>query len=84
MSKLEAAKKVVEFAKANGFPEASWYLWCSEGERSYDTPDEAVDELDDGDEAEFGICIHLSDITIRQELVMGEDSTYSNGVEVVE
>ena len=83
MSRLEQAKAVIEFAKANGFPNANMYLWSEEGERSYDTPDEAVDELDDGVEAEFSICLHLDDVTLRQEVLREGDDEYSNAVEVI-
>ena len=83
MSCMKQAEAVVAFAKANGFPGASWFLWSVEGETSYDSTTVAVDELDDGEQEDFQLSIHLGDITLRQELSFGVDGTkYSNGVEV--
>ena len=85
MTRMKQAEAVVEFAKANGFPNASWFLWSVEGETSYDDTSEAVDELDDGEQEDFQLSVHLGDITLRQELSFGVDGTsYSNGVEVPE
>lgn len=79
MNHLENAKKVVEFAKQNGFPDAGWYFWCEDGEYSHDDPRIAVDDLEDGNSSDFEISIHLSSIRLRNDVVDG----YSNAVEVL-
>ena len=78
MSNLGNAKKIVEFAKQNGFPNAGMFFWCEEGEYSYDTPNDAVDNLDDGCHSDFEISIHLSSIRLRNNVIDG----YSNAEEV--
>lgn len=82
MSKLENAKKVVEFAKANGFPEAKSYFYHEEDEASYDKPEDAVDQLANGESDDFQLCISLSGITLKQQISEVEGVEYSNGVEV--
>jgi len=84
VTKMEQAAKVVEFAKANGFPNASWFLWSVEGETSYDSTTTAIDELDDGEQEDFQLSAHLGDITLRQELSYEDngETKYSNAVEV--
>lgn len=85
MSSLEQAKAVVEFAKANGFPNASWFLWSVEGETSYNDTSEAVMELDHGETDEFQLSVHLGDITLRQAgNKREEDDSFSEAVEVAE
>jgi hypothetical protein len=79
MSHLENAKKIVEFAKENGFPNAGIFFWCEEGECSYETPTDAVDQLDDGCGSDFEISIHLSSVYLRNDIING----YSNAVEVL-
>jgi hypothetical protein len=78
MSHLENAKKIVEFAKQNGFPNAGMFFWCEEGECSYDTPELAVDNLDNGCSSDFEISIHLSSIRLKNNVIDG----YSNAEEV--
>lgn len=82
MSKLENAKKVVEFAKANGFPNAKSYFYSQEDEASYDETEDAVDQLSNGETDDFELCIHLSDVTLKQQISEEDGDKYSNGVEV--
>lgn len=85
MTRIQQAEAVVEFAKANGFPNASWFLWSVEGETSYDDTSEAVMELDHGETDEFQLSIHLSDVTLRQAGNKREDEdSFSEAVEVSE
>lgn len=81
--KMEAAEAVVEFAKSQGFPHASWFLWDEEGEHSYDSADLAVDDMENGHEAGFQLNITLGHVRLRQELIENVNGAdYSNGVEV--
>jgi len=79
---MEQAAKVVEFAKANGFPNADLYLYSHDAEVSFDTPDLAMDDTEDGGTAEFDICISLSNVKFRQEPKFEDGDHYSNAVEV--
>lgn len=82
MTKMEQAVKVVEFAKVNGFPKASWFLWSAEHETSYNDEDEAVMDLGHGETDEFQLSIHLSDVTFRQAGNRPDDDSFSEAVEV--
>ena len=80
MGKIEQAKAVVEFAKANGFPNASMFFWHEEAERSFDNADEAVDDLEVGESDAFQLNMTLDTVEIRQVWDVFEEGT-SKGVE---
>lgn len=82
MSKLENAQKVVEFAKANGFPDASIYFYDTDGETGYTSIDTAVDELEDGEAREFKLGLDLCSVALENRLETVDGTQYSNGVEV--
>ena len=75
MTHMEQAKAVVEFAKANGFPDASFGIWDYVEEHLYESADSAMDGWLCGDEADFEIIVAMGKTRFVRDLRVESDGS---------